>query len=161
MSNRKKRRNVQESMSKKNKWKWICLVMLIATIVIYYQVFGLIKYTLGRNVTEGQISLYKWVIGYIDKAKDKNKNVETSLNIAVLGNIKANGRLIDSYSEKGIVNYNSIFNSLSFKEYDYTIANLNTSIVLDAKPEGEFYANFLRKVMSAGLRGFLLRPFVL
>ena len=139
MSNVRKRRNIDEKISKNNKWKIICLIMVVAMVFIYYQVFGLAKYTLGGNVTEGQIVLYKWMIGNI--SEEKKEDTETSIDIAVLGNIKAKGTLIDSYNEKGIVDYSSIFGRLSFEEYDYTIANLNTSIVLDTKPEGDFFAN--------------------
>lgn len=139
MSNRKKRRNVEQPVSKSGKWKFICLIMIALTVFIYYQVYGLVKYTFGKDVTEGQIALYKWMIGNI--SEEKKENIDTRIDIAVLGNIKAKGILLDSYSEKGIVNYSSIFKNLSFKEYDYTIANLNTSIVLDNKSEGDFFAN--------------------
>lgn len=108
-------------------------------IFIYYQVYILVNYTIGRDVTESQIWLYKWMVNKVNKEDVENKT--TNVDIAVLGNIKVKGELLESYSNRGTVNYSSIFENISFEDYDYTIANLNTSIVLDSKPEGKFYAN--------------------
>lgn len=140
----KKRRNVEYTENKRNKkqnrkWKYICLVMVLVTVFIYYEVYVLVNYTIGREVTETQISLYKWIVSKVNKEEILNK--ATDIDIAVLGNIKVRGELLESYSYNGIVDYSNIFGNLSFEEYDYTIASLNTSIVLDAKPEGNFYAN--------------------
>lgn len=144
MESRKKRRNVEYIESKKDKkqnkkWKYICLIMAAVMIFIYYQVYVLVSYTIGEDVTESQISLYKWMISKVNKEESIDKT--TSIDIAVLGNIKAKGELLESYSNKGAVDYSSIFENISFKDYDYTIANLNTSIVLDTKPKGHFYSN--------------------
>lgn len=144
MESRKKRRNsgyIESNKDKKqkNKSRYICLIMALVTIFIYYQVYVLINYTRGGNVTESQISLYKWMVSKVNKEEVVNKTTE--IDIGVLGNIKARGELLDSYNNEGVVDYSNIFKNLSFDDYDYTIANLNTSIVLDTKPEGEFYAN--------------------
>ena len=144
MESRRNRRNQEYIGNKKgkkqnNKWKYICIIMAAVMIFIYYQVYILFNYTIGGKVTENQISLYKWMVGKVNKEEVVNKN--TSIDIAVLGNIKAKGELLNSYSNKGVVEYSNIFKNISFDEYDYTIANLNTSIVLDTKPEGKFYSN--------------------
>ena len=139
MDSRKKRRNIENNKDKNNKWKVISFVLFVFMIFVYYQVYILINYTMGKDVTEKQISLYKWMVSIVNKEEIVEK--ETSVNIAVLGNIKAKGELIDSYMQDGIVNYDSIFKNIQFEEYDYTIANLNTAIVADTKPNGEFYAN--------------------
>jgi len=141
---RKKRRNLEYIENKKDrkqskKWKYICLIMAAIMIFIYYQVYILLNYTIGRDVTENQISLYKWMVSKVNKEEVVNKTTE--LDIAVLGNIKVKGEILKSYSNKGVVDYSGIFENLSFDGYDFTIANLNTSVVLDEKPEGKFYSN--------------------
>lgn len=120
-------------------------------IFIYYQVYILFNYTMGKEVTESQISLYKWMISKVNKEEIIDKT--TNLEIAVLGNIKARGELLDSYSTKGVVDYSPIFENISFEDYDWTIANLNTSIVLDTKPEGKFYANgkFIKELKNINI----------
>lgn len=144
MESRKKRRNIGYIENKRDKKqnkksKYICLIMAAVMIFIYYQVYILVNYTIGRDVTESQIWLYKWMVNKVNKEDVENKT--TNVDIAVLGNIKVKGELLESYSNRGTVNYSSIFENISFEDYDYTIANLNTSIVLDSKPEGKFYAN--------------------
>lgn len=142
MESRKKRRNIEymeTKKEKKNSWKIICLVLFAFMLFVYYQVYILINYTIGKNVTEKQISLYKWMISVVNK--EEKVAEETSVDIAVLGNIKAKGELIDSYMQDGIVNYDSIFKNIEFEKYDYTIANLNTAVIADTKPKGEFFAN--------------------
>lgn len=142
MESRKKRRKseyFETKKDKKNKWKIICLIMAVVMVFIYYQVYILVNYTIGKDVTEKQISLYKWMVSKVNK--EEPVEIDTTLDVAVLGNIKAKGELLTTYDNKGVVDYSSIFENLSFEEYDYTIANLNTSIILDTKPEGKFYAN--------------------
>lgn len=156
MESRKKRRNTEYIENKKDKkqnkkWKYLCLIMAIIMIFIYYQVYILFNYTMGKEVTESQISLYKWMISKVNKEEIIDKT--TNLEIAVLGNIKARGELLDSYSTKGVVDYSPIFENISFEDYDWTIANLNTSIVLDTKPEGKFYANgkFIKELKNINI----------
>lgn len=154
MESRKKRRNseyIDDKKIKKNKWKIPCLILLCVMIFIYYQVYILFNYTMGKSVTEDQIALYKWMASKVHSSEEIQK--ETSLDIAVLGNIKVRNELLDSYEKDGIVDYSSIFENISFEDYDYTIANLNTSIVQDTKPSGEFYANnkLLKELKSIGI----------
>jgi len=154
MESRKKRRNteyIDDKKTKNNKWKLPCLILLCLMIFIYYQVYILFNYTMGKNVTENQIALYKWMAGKVHSSEKVPK--DTSLDIAVIGNIKVRNELLDSYEKGGIVDYSSIFENISFKNYDYTIANLNTSIVQDTKPGGEFYANskLLKELNGIGI----------
>ncbi len=154
MESRKSRRNLEYSenkKTKKSKWKLPCIISIAVMIFVYYQVYILFNYTMGKPVTEKQISLYKWMVNKMHSSEEIQK--EGKLEIAILGNIKVKKELLESYETDGIVDYSSIFSNISFEEYDYTIANLNTSIVQDTKPNGMFYGNtkLLKELNNIGV----------
>ncbi len=154
MESRKKRRQVKDYDNNirkaKSKGKITCLILFILMIAIYYQVYGLFKYTTGKTVTEGQIALYKWMSSIVHSSKVAEKS---SLNIGIIGNITINDKITRAYTQDGIAQLGSIIKNVSFSDYDYTIASLNTQIIEDNDISVEYSApkNFLKELNVIGL----------
>ncbi len=75
MSSRKdKRRNLSSQKSQSNnKWKIICLILFIVFAYACYEVVIITKYTMGKQVTQKQMGLYKLVY---NKTKSKGELIE-------------------------------------------------------------------------------------
>lgn len=61
MKKRDIKRNGAQVSKTKNKWKIVLLISVLLSIFIYYEVYVLLRYTTGKPVTEGQMTVYKWV----------------------------------------------------------------------------------------------------
>ena len=126
MDKRDVRRNGVRVQKPKNKWKVALLISILFSIFIYYQVYVLLRYTTGKSVTEGQMTVYKWIAGAIHKTETVTE--KQTLKIGVAGNIIIDDEVTNRYIKNGKGNYGDIFENISFKDYDCTIASLNTAI---------------------------------
>lgn len=126
MDKRDVRRNGVRVQNPKNKWKVALLISILFSIFIYYQVYVLLRYTTGKSVTEGQMTVYKWIAGAIHKTETVTE--KQTLKIGVAGNIIIDDEVTNRYIKNGKGNYGDIFENISFKDYDCTIASLNTDI---------------------------------
>lgn len=131
MERNEMRRKVNRVEDKsKNKWKYIFYIVFVLMVFVYYQVFVLLKYTTGKTVTERQMSVYKWVASIVHKTEEVEQS--NSLKINVVGNILVSKEVTEEYTENELSTYRNIFSNISFEEYDFNIANLNTAILKNA-----------------------------
>lgn len=126
MDKRDVRRNGVRVQKPKNKWKVALLISILFSIFIYYQVYVLLRYTTGKLVTEGQMTVYKWIAGAVHKTETVTE--KQTLKIGVAGNIIIDDEVTNRYIKNGQGSYGDIFENISFKDYDCTIASLNTDI---------------------------------
>ncbi len=126
MDKRDVRRNGGQIQKPKNKWKVVLLISILLSVFVYYQVYVLLRYTTGKSVTEGQMTVYKWIAGAVHKTETVTE--KQTLKIGVAGNIIIDEEVTNEYIQNGKGNYGDIFENISFKDYDFTIASLNTGI---------------------------------
>ena len=84
MSSRKERR-VEESNKKKSysKAKKKLIIMLISVAIMIFslfQVFFLLKYTLGYNVSPSHLRVYKWITLLVNGDTEKEASSEVESN---------------------------------------------------------------------------------
>ena len=130
MGSRKKRRNAnydEEHKSKKG-WKVIAFLLFVLLIFVYYQVYVLYRYTMGKNVTERQMLMYKWMTNAINRPSYTDEAKEGTMAIGIAGNITMPETLINSSSEEES-GFDSIFKNAIIADYDYTIGSLNTAVL--------------------------------
>lgn len=146
MESRRNRRNVSyidENKNKKsNKWKWICLISFVLMIIIYNQVYILLKYTTGQSVTEQQIALYKWITSMTTGEAEVSE--EGNINVAILGNILLSDKLQENYISNNKSEIREIFKYVDLNEYDYTIANLDMTMDKNNVTSEELFKEFNR-----------------
>ena len=84
MSSRKERRveenNKKKSYSKAKKKLIVMLISVALMIFSLFQVFFLLKYTLGYNVSSTHLKIYKWVTLLVNGDTEKDASAEVESN---------------------------------------------------------------------------------
>ncbi|MEG1705534.1 MAG: CapA family protein [Clostridia bacterium] len=132
--------NEKVKTSKNTKRKIIFFIWLVICIFVYFQIFELIMYTLGKKEKSNML-LYNGVNSVISFISPKNKQIveENTLTIAALGDIYFSENM-DKYFEKDSRNdYSFVKEELS--KYNIVLASLNSPILENSLTKKNIYSS--------------------
>lgn len=150
--NRRKKEKVDK---KKGSFAWL-FIWLAIMVFVFYQIYGVIKYTLGKPVNKFEIIAYTGLSKIIKLSPSINKVDKTNLTIGCLSDISIPSKLASGYYSNAGYDYDSIFENVKedISKYDVTIASLDTPVtgkVSKLKSTRDTTEDILKSLKTSGV----------